>query len=123
MYQVVEKGGYSVDWAAVRYDSKALTRFEKQEDALKVAKEYVTDVNCNNALAKDEKLGAAEVFMMVNDEVFLGVLDGKDWYLTYPKDMNVKGIITHHKGDRVKDRKFFTLEGKTEVAVRKLPGT
>ncbi len=110
-YQIVEKDGYGTDWAAVRYNAEALTRFDSEEEAEKVAIIYLTDINCKNALAKSEKLKSAEAFMMRKDGCFLGVLDGEDWYM---KD---------RKGNSVTDRNYFELEGKTEVSVRVLPGT
>ncbi len=127
-YQVVEKNDFATDWAPVRYNEKALTRFETQQEAMDAAVEYLTDCNCNNALTKEEKLANTECFMMTEDGVFFGMLDGKPWFLEYPKDImgndsEGKPIVKHAKGDKVADRKFFMLEGKAEVAVRVLPGT
>lgn len=124
-YQVVEKESFGVDWHPVRYHEKSLTRFDKYEDAYSAAKAYITEVNCNNALTKEEKLASVEVFMETQDGIFLGVLDGKPWHMVYPKDIKARNSsdIAHSKGDLVKDKKFFLLEGKTEVAVRVLPGT
>ena len=66
--------------------------------------------------------------MITGDGCFLGILDGENWYMEYPKDMIGKLSdgstgVEHNKGDLVKDKKFFLLEGKTEVSVRKTPGT
>lgn len=128
-YQVVEKESFGVDWHPVRYHEKSLTRFDSEEVAMKAATEYMTDVNCNNSLTKDEKLSATEVFMQTDDGIFLGILDGKRWYLTYPKDSKDPKIKTsdgkplmHKKGEVVKDKSYYMLEGKTEVSVRPLPG-
>ena len=127
-YQVVEKDGYAMDWAPVRYNEKALTRFEDQASALKAAVAYITDRNCNNALTPDEKLSQFECFMQTEQGLFLGNLDAKPWYLNYPKNIvgkndNNEVVTKHAKGDPIKDTKFFLLDGKTEVAVRILPGT
>lgn len=123
LYQVVEKDVGS-DWQPVRYYDKALTRFETQEDAIQAALDYLTDRNCNNALTADEKLAAAEVFMMTDEGALLGMLDGKKWFLQYPKNGPIKnGAVSYSKGDNVKDPNYFALEGKAQVAVRTLPGS
>ncbi len=129
LFQVVEKdmGG---DWHPVRYYDRALTRFETEKEATQAAVDYVTDRNCNNALAKDEKQAASEVFMVTKTGCFLGMLDKEPWYMLYPKDIISRKIeigeppkIEHTKGDVVADRTYFQLEGKTEVAVRTIPGS
>ena len=117
-FQVVEKDDIGIDWAPVRYYDKALTRFETQEAAMKAAVDYITERNCNNALAAAEKEPASEVFMMTEQGAFLGVLDGKKWYMQYPKDG--KG---YSKGENVKDTTYFALAGKAQVDVRELPGS
>ncbi len=127
-YQVVEKEDYAVDWAPVRYNERALTRFETKEEAVKASIDYITDRNCNNPLTPAEKLTQFECFMQTAQGIFLGNLDGKPWYLTYPKDIVGKNAVgevftKHAKGEPIKDTKFFLLEGKAEVAVRILPGT
>ena len=122
LWQVVEKDDFGTDWAAVRYHTAALNRFETEEQALKAARDYVTDRNCNNALTRDEKLSGAEAFIMTDNGCFLGVLDNEEWFLTYPKDIKTAKVDVS-KGDPVKDKSFYMLEGKTEVAVRKVPGT
>jgi len=129
-FQVVEKDDFGTDWAPVRYNERALTRFETQEEAAKVAAEYITDRNVNNALTAAEKIANFECFMMVANQdgklgCFLGTLDGKPWYLTHPKDV-VDGVgnTKYAKGDIVASKtEDYRLEGKTEVAVRTLPGT
>lgn len=110
MWQIVEKDDIGTDWAMVRYDNQAMSRFETSEEAVAVAIKYLNSRNCDNSLTKSEKRGAIEAFMMRPDGCFLGVLDGKDWYLTDRHD----NIVT--------DKKYFELEGKTEVAVRPVPG-
>lgn len=123
LYQVVEKDVGS-DWQPVRYYDKALTRFETQADAVKAAVDYLTDRNCNNALTADEKLAAAEVFMMTNKGVLLGILDGQEWFMQYPKNGPMKdGQPSYMKGENVKELNYFALEGKAQVAVRELPGS
>jgi len=128
-FQVVEKTDFGTDWAPVRYNEKALTRFDTQEAAVKAATDYLSDLNCNNTLTKDEKRHNIEAYMMTEKGCFLGVLDGEDWYLNYPKDISGKNQetgeheIVHTKGSPVTDPKWFELEGKTQVAVRVLPGT
>jgi len=127
-YQVVEKEDYAVDWAPVRYNERALTRFETKKEAVDAAIDYITDRNCNNPLTPAEKLTQFECFMQTEQGIFLGNLDGKPWYLTYPKDIVAKDengdVFTKYaKGQPVSDTKFFLLEGKAEVAVRILPGT
>jgi hypothetical protein len=128
-YQVVEKDDIGIDWAPVRYYDRALTRFETQQTAMKAAVDYITERNCNNALAAAEKLDASEVFMMTKKGVFLGVLDGKEWYMEYPKNgppskkKEDLGEPTYKKGEVVNDTKYFALAGKAQVAVRELPGS
>lgn len=125
-FQVVEKENYATDWQPVRYYDKALTRFDSEEKAFQAAVDYITDRNFNNAMTKEEKMAASEVFMQTEEGFLFGVLDGQNVYLTYPKNIpnrDDKTVIAHYKGDIVKDRKFFTLDGKAEVAVRRLPGT
>lgn len=126
-FQVVEKTDFGTAWQQVRYEAYAIERFDIEKKALDAAKQYLTDVNCNNALAKEEKLNAAEAFMMTDKGCLLGVLDREDWYMTYPKDISKKVNgemqVVYQKGAPVKDAKYFMLEGKTEVAVRQVPGT
>lgn len=122
-YQVVEKDDYGTDWAPVRYNERALTRFDSEKEAIDIAVEYITDRNVNNALTAGEKLPNIECYMMTEKGCFLGILDGQPWYMTYPKDIVKNGTIKHAKGDIVTDKKNDRLEGKTEVAVRTLPGT
>lgn len=117
-FQVVEKEDFGTDWHQVRYEAYAMGRFDTEAEALKAAKNYLTSVNCANALTQDEVKRAAEAFMMVKnaenedeEQCFMGVLDGKDWFLT---DRHKK-IVTN--------RKYYELEGKTEVAVREVRGT
>ncbi len=126
-WQVVEKDDFGTDWHQVRYDVYAMERFNTEEEAVEAAKKYLTHINCDNALTKAEKQSGAEAFMFTSEGCFLGALDGKDWYITYPKDIlkSVNGKMTtvHTKGDPIEDPKYFELEGKTQVAVRPIPGT
>lgn len=130
-FQVVEKDDFGTDWHQVRYDAYAMQRFDTEDKAIEAATRYLTDVNCNNSLTAGEKKAGAEAFMLVKlvkDEAgkeimtaaskeeeitdcFMGVLDGKDWYLT------------DRHGKAVTDNKYFELEGKIQVAVRPVPGT
>lgn len=110
-FQVVEKGDFGTDWALVRDDRRnAADRFNTEEEAYAAAEQYLTDLNCNNALTKAEKRGAIEAFMLTDEGCFLGVLDGEKWYMT-------------DRHDKPVDEKYFELEGKTQVAVRPVPGT
>jgi len=129
LFQVVEKDDFGTDWHQVRYNAYAMQRFDTEEQAVEAATKYLTDVNCNNSLTAGEKKAGAEAFMLVkraqdeagNETVtasdkdvtdcFMGVLDGKDWYLT------------DRHGKPVTDNKYFELEGKIQVAVRPVPGT
>jgi len=127
-WQVVEKEANGVDWSAVRYEAYAVGHFNTEQEARVAASKYLTEVNCNNALTVGEKQFAAEAYMATDDGCFLGVLDGTEWYMTYPKDVRGKDdegntTVLHQKGERVKDTKYFELDGKTEVTVRKVPGT
>lgn len=126
-FQIVEKDDFGTDWHQVRYDVYAMERFDTEEAAIEAAKKYLTHLNCDNALTAAEKQSGAEAFMLTPDGCFLGVLDGKDWYITYPKDIikSVKGEMTtiHTKGGPIQDAKYFELEGKTQVTVRPMPGT
>ena len=116
-YQVIEKGGFGTDWELVRYDAYAMQRFDEEAEAIKAAKQYLTDVNCNNSLTKAEKMTGSEAFMIMKnaagepESCFMGNLDGEDWYL---EDRKKKPVT---------DPRYFELEGKTEVAVRPVPGT
>lgn len=122
-WQVIEKDSFGTDWHQVRYQAYAMQRFDTQEEAIDAAKRYLTDINCNNALTKDEKLSGAEAFMILKDDgCFMGVLDGEDWYLKYAKDTKDSSKVACCKGDKVKDAKYYMLEGKTEVDVREVPG-
>lgn len=86
LWQVVEKEDFGTDWHQVRYNAYALKRFDDHNEALDAASKYLTEVNCDNALAKAEKRQAFEAFMAIPDKgYFLGVLDGKDWYLNCQK--------------------------------------
>jgi hypothetical protein len=126
LWQVVEKEAFGVDWAPARFGDLAVMRFATKEEAEKAARRYVTELNVENALTAASKLDGAEAFLVDDTGIFLGVLDGKDWYLTYPKDepnKEQKGEILHKKGEIIKDKNFFQLDGKMEVAVRVLPGT
>jgi len=109
-FQVVEKDDYGTDWALVRYNEQALERFDSEEEALKTAFDYITDRNCNNVLTKAEKRGATECFMMTKEGCFLGILDNDPWYML---DRNERSV----------DEKYYELEGKTQVAIRPVPGT
>jgi hypothetical protein len=127
-FQVVEKDDFGTDWHQVRYQAYAMERFDTEEAATDAAKKYLTEVNCNNSLTKEEKRSGAEAFMMLKEGAFMGVLDGDDWYLDYPKNMTGKlpdgtmGIL-HEKGAFITDPKHFELQGKIEVSVRPVPGT
>lgn len=127
MWQVVEKSDFGTDWQLVRYQTYAMERFDSEAAAVKAAKQYLTSINCENALTAAEKQSGAEAFMMTDDGCFMGVLDAKDWYMCYPKDIvkRVDGEMktVHTKGSPVMDVKYFELEGKTEVAVREVRGT
>jgi hypothetical protein len=109
-FQVVEKDVGS-DWHQVRYQDFAIKQFESAESALEAAKKYLTEVNVNNALAKTEKQASAEYFMVTEAGVMLGTLDGAEWFM---KDRHGK-VVT--------DKNYFELEGKSEVAVKPIPGT
>lgn len=126
-FQLVEKDDFGTDWHQVRYGAYATGRFDTEEKALEAAVRYLTDVNCNNSLTAAEKKGGAEAFMLTDKGCFMGVLDGEDWYITYPKDIikNVRGEmkVIHVKGDPIQDEKWYELEGKTQVTVRSVPGT
>ena len=98
-FQIVEKDSYATDWAPVRYHDAAVQRFDTEEDAVKVAKDYLTDVNVNNALAAAEKQRASELFMVTDKGIFLGILDGKDWYMTDPKGNIIFTAVGFRPGD------------------------
>jgi hypothetical protein len=147
-FQVVEKEDYGTDWHPVRYEAYALKRFDNMSEAFEAAKSYLTEVNYNNSLAKEEKRSHIEAFMMITEELvnklqirviptlgcYLGEVDGRKgkepWYLTYQKDIFAKErdqngdkIIAHAKGETIKESSYFELHGKTEVAIREVPGT
>lgn len=110
-WQVVEKEDLATDWHIARYNDRVIQRFDDENKAINAAKEYLTSVNCDNSLTRDEKRGSVEAFMMTKQGCYLGVLDGEDWYML---DKNKKPVM---------DKKYYELHGKTEVAVRVVPGT
>lgn len=127
-WQIVEKDDYGTDWAAVRYEDRAIARFDTKTAAEEETRNYLTKNNCINALTKDEKLNNFEMFFIDDKGVYLGELDGEPWYLTHPKDVmgKVDGEMTvkYTKGAIVQDRQAdHRLETKTEVKVRTIPGT
>lgn len=110
-YQVVEKESFATDWALVRDDTGRASRsFDDYDLAWSAARDYITDRNCNNALAKAEKRAAFECFIKTEKGIFLGILDGEEWYLL------------DRYGNHV-DEKYFELELKSQVMVRPVPGT
>jgi hypothetical protein len=109
-FQVVEKDDFGTDWHQVRYEAYAMQRFDTEEEAVVAAEKYLTHVNCDNSLTKEEKRSGAEAFMMTKDGCFLGVLDRERWYMT-------------DRGGNPVGRDYFELEGKAEIAVREVPGT
>jgi len=109
-FQVMEKEAFGTDWALVRYNDQSTKTFETKEDATKAAVSYLNQVNVENALTADEKMSNVEAFMETEEGCLLGILDGKDWYMTNPK------------GDRLK-KGCYELSEKTEVAVRQVPGS
>ncbi len=124
LWQVVEKDSAGTDWHLVRYETRALERIETEEAALVVAREYLTNVNCNNSLTKDEKRNGFEAYMMDDKGCFLGTLDGEEWYLTYQKDITGRQAgsgVTHRKGDIINDPKHYEILDRAEVAVRIIP--
>ena len=123
-WQIVEREGVTSQWSVPRTD-KTIQQYNTEEEAVKVAKGYVTEINVDNALASAEKEAAAEVYFVDKEGCFLGVLDGEQWYMRYKKDetdRNTKQVI-HKMGEIVKDVKYFELDKKGEVAVRVVPGT
>ena len=123
-YQIVEKGGFGMDWSLVRYEADVLSRIETSEAANDIAKRYLTKRNFSNALTTDEKFRNLEAYQVTDDGMYLGVLDGKDQYLTYPKDIyareNGEMKQTHSKGDKIFDRNYFQLQSMLEVSVREV---
>lgn len=124
-YQVVEKDAFGTDWAPARFGDLAVMKYDTPEEANKSAKQYVTSLNVENALTADSKLEGLEAYMVDDNGVYLGFLDGKDWYMQYPKDVpsrTDKTKIAFKKGEVVKDNMYYLLEGKREVKVREVPG-
>jgi len=109
-YQIVEKDDYGTDWALVRSNTLKDLSYDTEAEALSAAKQYLTERNCDNALAKSEKLKSSEAFMNTKSGCLLGTLDGSDWYFEDPR------------GNKV-DTCYYELQGKTEVKVRPVPGT
>ena len=125
LWQIVEKEDIGTDWHLVRYPEKYIKKYESKEDALQSALNYLTDINCDNALAAAEKRSSVEAFMETDEGILLGKLDGKMWYLTYQKDTpdpEDKSVI-HAKGENIHDKTYFELRDKIEVSVRPIPGT
>ena len=124
MYQIVEKDDFGTDWQPVRYEAYAIGRFDTEEAAFDIAVKYLNSINVDNVFTAEEKARNFEAYMVTPEGIFLGVLDGKKWYLKYPKDTKDRktGEITP-KGGVVKDEKYFELQGKTHVAVMPVRGT
>lgn len=126
-FQIVEKTDYGTDWALVRYNDAATRRYDVAEEAIKVAKAYVTDININNALATSEIEAASEAFLMDDQGAFLGYMDSKTQqplYMKHEKNwIDKKTGVAYNKGDVVQSRNYDRLREKTEVAVRVIPGT
>ena len=124
-FQIVEKDGMAVDWAMPRPDYTTV-HFTDKDEAIKNARRYVTERNFDNALAAAEKETSAEMFMMDDQGVYLGELDGKSYYMRYKKnelDRKDRTKVLHKTGDVVQDKTYFELENKGEVVVREVPGT
>jgi len=123
-WQIIEREGVTSEWAVPR-NPKTVEQFDTEEGAVKVARDYVTDVNVDNALAAGEKETAAEVFLLDKKGVYLGELDGKPWYMLYKKNEynRDRTKVLHKMGEVVQDTNYYELEKKGEVAVRKVPGT
>jgi len=109
-WQVVEKSDFGTDWQQVRYQAYAMERFDSEAAAVEAAEQYLTSINCDNSLTKEEKRSGSEAFMMTKDGCFMGVLDKERWFMT---DRHGKAV----------ERSYYELEGKTEVAVREVRGT
>lgn len=123
-YQVVEKEAFGTDWAPARFGDLAVMKYDNASEANKAARQYVTNLNVDNALTAASKLEGLEAYFLDSTGIFLGVLDGKDWYLQYPKDVqdrNDRTKIAFRKDDFVQDKTYYILEGKREVAVREVP--
>ena len=125
-WQIVEREGITSGWSVPR-TPKTVEQFDSEEKALKIAREYVTEVNVDNALAAEEKEPAAEVFLKDATGIYLGDLDGSPWYMRHKKDtykeVDGEKVIVHKVGEVVQDPGYWELEKKGEVAVRQVPGT
>jgi hypothetical protein len=123
-YQVVEKDDFGTDWQPVRYEAYAMGRFNTEAEAFTAAVKYLNSINVDNVFTSDEKARNFEAYMVTEDGILLGVLDGKKWYLKYAKDTKDKktGQVVP-KGGIIKDDKYYELDGKTRVAVMPVRGT
>ena len=125
-WQIVEREGVMSGWSVPR-TSKTVEQFDSEEAALKVARDYVTEVNVDNALTAGEKESSAEVFLKDATGIYLGHLDGNAWYMKHKKDLykDVDGqrVTVSKLGDIVQDTNYYELEKKGQVAVREVPGT
>jgi len=125
-WQIVEREGVMSGWQVPRTPETS-EQFGNEEDAVKVARKYVTEVNVDNALTAGEKESSAEVFYKDATGVYLGHLDGQPWYMKHKKDLykeiDGKRTVVHTAGEVVQDTNYYELEKKGEVAVRKVPGT
>jgi len=125
-WQIVEREGVTSGWSVPR-TPKTVEQFDSEEEAIQVARDYVTEINVDNALTSGEKEASAEVFFKDAMGIYLGHLDGKPWYMKHKKDLykdvNGKRITLNKAGDIVQDPNYFELEKKGEVAVRPVPGT
>lgn len=124
-WQIVEKEDIGTDWHLVRYPDKYVKKFDNETEAFQSAIKYLTDINCDNALAAGEKRASIEAFMETKDGILLGMLDGELWYLTYQKEtVDPKNKdVRHAKGEKIRDRNYFELRDKSEVSVRPVPGS
>lgn len=107
MFQVEEREGQGSHWELVKMGNNILTpvqRIPTKKAAVEIAKQYVSELNFDNALTADEKVKSFDAYLMDDNGVFLGNLDGKDVYL---KD----------KDSVVKDVNYYMLSDKVEVRV------
>lgn len=124
-YQIIEREGSNSVWSVPSGHDRS-RHFDTEEEAIKAAKQYVTEVNMDNALASSEKESAAELFFMDNKGAYLGTVDGEDVYMEYKRNLSDPRDRTktvHAQGETVKDTTYYELEHKGEVQVRVVPGT
>lgn len=109
MWQVVEKQSNATDWTLPRTTYR-VERLATLKEAAETAERYLTELNGDNALTVEDKNRSFEAFMVTDEGILLGNLDGDRW------------LLANSKGQLITNLDHRLLEGKTEVRIREMAG-